>query len=97
MIKDGDDAAVVVSVSLLKLMFRSRRWEDRLGAVQGSVALLECPNTSEAFIQELSEYSANCLVPVLETLIVDDEPRVRDATSMLLARVWKHTGDSKDP
>jgi hypothetical protein len=45
-----DELSMIISIALIKQMFNSRRWEDRHGAIQASLVLLD-------LVQESSETS----------------------------------------
>ena len=72
----------VIAIAFFKQMFNSARWEDRFGAIQGSLAFIQQQGTKSATILE---YMWSYIIKDRFTkLLVDDEFRVRNQTAALL-------------
>ena len=72
----------VIAIAFFKQMFNSARWEDRFGAIQGSLAFIQQQGTKSATILE---YMWSYIIRDRFTkLLVDDEFRVRNQTAALL-------------
>ena len=75
----------VIALAFFKQMFNSARWEDRFGAIQGSLAFIQQQGAKSATVEE---YMWGYIIKDRFTkLLVDDEFRVRNQTAVLLKTV----------
>ena len=66
----------------IKSMFSSERWEDRIGAITGSVLIID--QYSKQFFEKFSQAE---LIQTVKSLIEDSEYRVRLQLSVLIKTV----------
>lgn len=68
-------------------MFNSTRWEDRSGAINGSLAFIE-HGQGASRSAAMEEYMWSCILEErLPTLLADEEFRVRNQTATLLKAI----------
>lgn len=76
-----------ISLAFFKLMFNSTRWEDRSGAINGSLAFIE-HGQGASRSAAMEEYMWSCILEErLPTLLADEEFRVRNQTATLLKAI----------
>lgn len=76
-----------ISLAFFKLMFNSTRWEDRFGAINGSLAFIE-HGQGASRSTAMEEYMWSCILEErLPTLLTDEEFRVRNQTAALLKAI----------
>jgi len=81
----SDEASDLVSAALFASMIKSRRWEDRHGAIAGTIQLLASLET----VHHVKKFAKSLIEGEdLEVLLVDEEFRVRDLVSSLLFTVF---------
>ena len=73
-------------IALFKQMLMSRRWEDRFGALNGILALIEAQKgqPTEEYDTFLWEYLLESAFPIL---LEDEEFRVRNQSALLLKSI----------
>ena len=80
--------ARAIMIDIVKVMYNSSRWEDRFGAINGSILLIEkfYDTTAEDGVDhKLKDFVWNTLRPEkVPSLLRDDEFRVRNQLGLLL-------------
>ena len=73
-------------IAFFKQMLHSRRWEDRFGAINGILAMIQTRKEGEQNDLDtfLWEYILNVMFP---ELLIDAEFRVRNQTALLLKAI----------
>lgn len=86
--------ARLIMIDVLKVMYNSARWEDRFGAVNGSIVLIEkfYDTSAEGGVDSvLQDFVWNTLRPEkVPALLKDGEFRVRNQLGLLLRAMISH-------